>query len=277
MQIEILIESDLDARMMYLLMRVADRWRALGLDVKTRRLTEPPGSADISFLHVDRSVIGPDLVAPHDRNGPVINARVLDITKRHISKLLCEADDPYDGPVILKSDLNSGGGPERVRTARPDLARRVLRSWRRRLTWRFSRQLGDYEFPVLPNVKAVPGWVWKSESIVVERFVPERDGNFFVTRSWTFLGDRDNVLVKRTRGHVSKAEELVDYTFDESVPPPLRALRETLGFGFGKFDWVIHDGAPILLDANRTPAFYTVTDRHPEMIEALAAGIESLQ
>ena len=29
-------------------------------------------------------------------------------------------------------------------------------------------------------------------------------------------------------------------------------LREQMGFDYGKFDYVIHEGKPILLDANKT-------------------------
>lgn len=37
------------------------------------------------------------------------------------------------------------------------------------------------------------------------------------------------------------------------MPPELRAERERLDFDFGKFDFVVHEGEPLLLDANRTP------------------------
>lgn len=275
MHIEILVESDFDAQSAYLLLRVAEEWRENGHRVSTRRLENAPGQADVSFLHVDRSLISPEMVAPHERNGRLINARTLDITKRKISSMICAPDDPYDGPVILKSNLNSGGGPERVRAPRATVVKRVFQSWRRKLPWRLARQLGDYEFPVLANKRAVPAWVRRSDRIVVERFVPEMDGTLFVTRYWTFLGDRENVMVKRSKGHVGKAEDLVDYTFEEDVPEALRALRDSLGFGFGKFDFVMHDGEPVLLDANRTPAYGHVTAKHPEIIETLASGIEA--
>ena len=29
-------------------------------------------------------------------------------------------------------------------------------------------------------------------------------------------------------------------------------LRQELGFDYGKFDYVVHDGRPVLLDANKT-------------------------
>jgi len=45
------------------------------------------------------------------------------------------------------------------------------------------------------------------------------------------------------------------------VPAALRAERQRLGFDYGKFDFVIHDGEPVLLDANRTPWAARPADR----------------
>jgi hypothetical protein len=37
------------------------------------------------------------------------------------------------------------------------------------------------------------------------------------------------------------------------VPDELRERRTRLGFDYGKFDFVLHDGKPVLFDANFTP------------------------
>jgi hypothetical protein len=37
------------------------------------------------------------------------------------------------------------------------------------------------------------------------------------------------------------------------VADALRAERARLGFDYGKFDFISHDGRPILFDVNRTP------------------------
>ena len=40
----------------------------------------------------------------------------------------------------------------------------------------------------------------------------------------------------------------------EQIPPEpeVRALREKLGFDYGKFDFVVHGGRPVILDVNKT-------------------------
>ena len=67
-----------------------------------------------------------------------------------------------------------------------------------------------------------------------------------------FLGPRERCTRFVTEDRISKAAGVLSYEPTE-VPPKLRAERERLGFDFGKFDFVMHDGEPVLLDANRTP------------------------
>jgi hypothetical protein len=49
--------------------------------------------------------------------------------------------------------------------------------------------------------------------------------------------------------------------------------REALGFDYGKFDYVEHDGEPILLDANKTPTFRG--DPEAQRVRWLSSGIEA--
>jgi hypothetical protein len=66
------------------------------------------------------------------------------------------------------------------------------------------------------------------------------------------MGPRERCNRVVTASPISKAADVLSYG-PVDVPPQLRAERERLNFDFGKFDFVIHDGEPILLDANRTP------------------------
>jgi hypothetical protein len=58
------------------------------------------------------------------------------------------------------------------------------------------------------------------------------------------------------------------------VPDEIRAERERLGFDFGKFDFVIHDGRPILLDANKTPSTPADSPAVAPLYAYLAEGID---
>ena len=57
----------------------------------------------------------------------------------------------------------------------------------------------------------------------------------------------------------------------------LRAERERLGFDYGKFDYVIHRGTPVLLDANRTPGNPRSLQEHVKKGALnLAEGLDAL-
>ncbi len=61
------------------------------------------------------------------------------------------------------------------------------------------------------------------------------------------------------------------------VPDDLRLRRAELGFDFGKFDFVIHEGRAVLLDANRTPSRPpNLSSSQQREISSLADGFERL-
>jgi len=61
-----------------------------------------------------------------------------------------------------------------------------------------------------------------------------------------------------------------------AVPDELRAERSRLGFDYGKFDFVVHEGRAILLDANRTPSAPPPSPEVDASNVHLAGGIDSL-
>jgi len=65
---------------------------------------------------------------------------------------------------------------------------------------------------------------------------------------------------------------MVRYEIHRDAPSEIEALRERMGFDYGKFDYVIHEGRVILLDANKTPTFQG--DANAPHLRELALGIE---
>lgn len=51
----------------------------------------------------------------------------------------------------------------------------------------------------------------------------------------------------------------------DEPPPELVAFRRQWRLDYGKIDYVVHDGAVVILDVNRTP-----TSRRNERIESMA-------
>ena len=274
MRIEIAIESDLDIAPMYLVNRLAEAWRETGHTVRVRSLSEPSRGPDVALLHVDRSVIPRSVVARLGYECPLVNGDVLDITKRRVSRQLVTRRDGYDDQVIVKTNDNYFGLPERWRTPQPGRVRRLLGRAARRVFPSHDRSFVEKEYPIYPHPGAVPPWVWRSRRHVVERFTPERDGEFFVLRNWLFLGDREVSIICWSRAPIVKATNVERYELEGSVPEELRTLRRELGFDYGKFDWVLANGKPVLLDGNRTPTVQQRTDRLPGVVADLARGIE---
>jgi hypothetical protein len=183
---------------------------------------------------------------------PLVNGRALDISKRVVSHNLVTLSDTYAGPVIVKTNDNYYGllsVPKRRAQVLIDVFRRVASD----RTWRFLRALPRTHYPVLPSKAEIPSWVWRRGDLVVERFLPEIEDGLYVLRCWIFLGKREYVVKFFGREPVVKAGSAVRYEYLDEVPDSLRVERERLGFDFGKFDYVQHEGRAVLLDANKTP------------------------
>jgi hypothetical protein len=271
----------------YRLWAMVSNWRARGIRVE---LLFGPGQrakaleCDVLFPHVDLSYL-PDpywnLMQEHPR---VVNRRVRDIRKHVISRQRVGPDDPWDGPVIIKTTNNCGGftdawfgpanGPSLIRRARTRLGRIdwiedwcVRRGWAKTLT----------KYPILPSLRDVPRAVFASPDLVVEKFIPERDGSQYVMRMWIVMGDRsigrilrsDDPYVKNSNGALGEFHE---------PPPGLAERRKELDLDYGKMDFVMHAGRAVLIDVNVTP---TVTgDARSEQYRALnedfSRGIEAV-
>lgn len=200
--------------------------------------------ADAAILHVDASRVPADLLAYAATFPVCLNLGAADITKRAISGALLARGEAWPGPVISKSNLNCGGVPELVYNHEATLR-------------------GEPEpFPGLSAVQAytvhgspaeVPAAAWEDPDLVLERFIPEPDPDGYALRFWVFCGEREHCNRYVSPEPFVKGSNVIRR---EPVPVPeeLRARRRELGFDFGKFDFVLHEGRAVLLDANKTPS-----------------------
>jgi hypothetical protein len=233
-------------------------WQPAGIEVVVQQGLRDPPEADLALLHIDLTVIPSDYLALAARYPRCLNLAVRDISKRHISRNLVTADDGYDGPVIVKTDRNYGGRPERALWLAEGGRGRRAREWLyRRLPSAWTGRLRDDAYRVFDRKCEVPAWVWRSPGLVVERLLTDRHGDRALMFQWYFFGTADCVVPVYGPG------QFVDFqrqdTIDRQkphreVPEELRQRRRELGFDFGKLDFVLCDGKAVLLDANRTPA-----------------------
>jgi len=256
----------------YFLALLIECWQAAGIEVVLLFGAEQFVPADILILHVDMTVI-PEAYCTLARRYPlVINGGVTDISKRAVSSQILGPEDPYSGPVIVKTNLNAGGIPERTlawRTPWRRLTGKILKN----LPWALTGALHPHAYPVFPDLHSVPRLAWRNPRLVVEKFRPEREGELYCVRHWVFFGDREFNYRAFSPEPVVKAGNTVHREWKMPVPDELRALRTKLGFEYGKFDYVVVDGETLLLDANRTPTI--LPGKGKVLAEELADGLHA--
>lgn len=251
----------------YVIAKLAAHWKSWGHPVTmgpTKTLDQ-----GIGIMHFDQTKVSPELVP--EANLPVLNRSVLDISKNLFSTLRIYPDDTWTGPVIIKSILNFFGMPEKY-ASRPGFFERRRREIAQR-SWRLARMLPDQDYPVLKNIANVPGWVWKREDLIVEKFLPEKDGDLYSIRGWLFFGDRGYTYRLFSKSPVVKVATTIHHEILDHVPPELEILRKKHGYDFGKFDYVEIDGRPVVIDMNKTPTSRSEPDS-PRILH-LAEGIYS--
>lgn len=248
----------------YMMHAFAEHWRQRGHRVHIHHGVDDPPAGDLAVVHVDLTVVPQAYRRLAARYPRALNSRVLDVSKSRFSQDLLDRYADWIGPVIVKTEANYGGKPEQ-------LYRSVAEA---------TGQQADFDagpvaesYPVYAALREVPEVVWRTPGLVVERFLPERDGQDYCLRVWTFLGDRERSVRWRAAEPIVKAHNMTGRDMVE-VPDEIRAWRERLGFDFGKFDYVRYGERWVLFDVNRTPS-YPRASVGPNPLDALSQGIES--
>ncbi len=234
-----------------LLSHILPYWRAEGRTITVHQGLRPPPRADACLLHVDLTRVPDDYLALMEDFPIRLNERTADISRRRVSGNLVARDDAYDGPVIVKTNLNYYGRPEAYLRSRTEVAAAWLAE---RLPARWTRRLPGGQYFVLPDKAAVPPWIWRAPGLVVERFFGARGGVRNRVELWYFLGKRGVVSPIAGNSEVLRSgHNAEDLPLEETVTEAAHARRAALGFDYGKFDVIeASDGAHVI-DANRTP------------------------
>ena len=265
----------------YLVDALGEVWQRRGLQVSYVYGIKDRREADLLIPHVDLTHTPPQYLEYLQSFPAVVNREVVDISKRRISANLLRGDEDYRGPVIVKTDNNSGGQPEYWprRRRHPVLAR----VWRRAvplgervfgqyLAWRGSLRT----YPIYHSLAEVPAGVFRNRALVVEKFLPEREGDRYFMRHYLCLGDHTRSV--RVAGSEPLLKRAACEPVDEGleVPEPVRSMRRRLGLDYGKIDYTIHAGEVVILDVNRTPTGPGTPEAEARTVGDLADGIWSL-
>lgn len=241
---------------------LAKIWSASGYRVLHHSGTHHPPSADIVFLHVDKTIVPEEYAQCVSRYPVAINGKALNITRTIYSTARLKKDDGYEGPVIVKTVHNYGGLPEhRSVSFRIPLITRFMKfdesSVRRPMgtCWRNKTFLDPLEYPIFEHKDCLPSDVWENKNLIVEKFIPEKEGDVYFVRYWQFLGDKSITGRFGSKHPIVKYHRRVTEVLPIDVPEELVLWREKLHLDYGRFDYLMHEGKPVLLDANKTQGF----------------------
>ncbi len=236
----------------YLIELMADLWQDRGADVVDIIGTDTRVPVDLLLLHVDLSVV-PEAYRRFAEDHPcVLNSSAVDIRKRSYLDDLVGSEGVSSGPVIVKSNLNHAGLPERLLAAPRSGLGRLTDGIGRRIRRRLGlvdeiRYKSDYE--ILPDRESVPARRFEDGS-VVQRFRPERRDGEFVLREYYFLGDVEVLSMEIGSDPVLTTGRQVEHRI-ASPPPEVRAVRDRLNLDYGKIDFACPEGDVVVYDANK--------------------------
>jgi hypothetical protein len=227
----------------YLIFDVLQELRRRGHEIVLQQGLANRAFGDVAVLHVDATVTPPDYV-DYARSFPLcLNVTPADISKRAISGALLSREDGWPGPVIVKTDLNHSGFAERRHNRHAQRAGKPAP---------FPDAPEATEYEVYEGLDEVPAGVFGNPDLIVERFIPEPEPDGYAMRFWVFCGSESRCTRYVSPQRMVKAKDTIRRE-PVMVPEEMQALRKKLGFDYGKFDFVMHEGKAVLLDANKTP------------------------
>lgn len=263
----------------YFLKWLVAAWRADGHRVHVQESPAAAAAADLVVCHLDATSVDPRRTAALADHPRVVNRSNADIAKRRISRQLVSRPADHDGPVIVKTDRNHGGVPERRRTREGSFLGRCADRLRRALPWPVSGALLPGDYRVYSHPSLVPWPVWRNPALVVEKFLPERgpEGGYRL-RHHFFFGSRQCDYLLTSGREIVKSNRVSACAPVPATPGALPALRTALALDYGRIDYVLHGEQPVIFDVNRTPAFSLLNSGfpHEEVGRHLAAGLADL-
>jgi hypothetical protein len=140
-------------------------------------------------------------------------------------------------------------------------------------SWQNVDMINPLRYPILECKERVPTGAWENKNLIIERFLPEKDGGLFFLRYWIFLGDNGWSGRFGAKTPIVKFHHMV--TEDEVIPIPdeLKSLREKMGIDYGRLDYVEHNGEIVLFDVNKTIGGAHHLDKYALQLDSLAYGM----
>ena len=225
-------------------------WQERGHTVRFLFGTRNVEPADVCILHVDLSIVPAEYLEFAAQYSRILNDRLPDIRKSVVSRNLVHEPEDWSGPVIVKTDLNFGGWPERM-LGSTRLSYPLLRL-ARHSGLPFGKIVDHGRYRIYPGFGQVPQKYLNDPFYVLERFLPEIHDSLYCVNYFKFFGDRYECTRRYSERPVIISSNVVRSEVIEP-PPEILEARSSLGLDFGKIDFSISAHGVHILDVNRTP------------------------
>ena len=190
-----------------------------------------------------------------------------------MTTVLVVDDEPIVRDVVVRYLRRDGF--DTLEAGDGETARELDVAWRK-VPWTISGMIRCEQYPIYDNPRKVPPPVWKNERLVVEKFLPEREGDLYCLRQYIFLGTSEINTRAISKDPRVKSRGVVRREILDSTPAEVREFRAALGFDYGKFDYVVHGDDVIIFDVNRTFTYdpESRAGSATSLLMTLADGIE---
>ena len=226
-------------RRLYLISQHAAIWTEEGHQVRHFRDARAAMRwSDLIIVHADASEVK-SIVAPLVDHRLVLNLGVSDIRKSTMSDLVLHSGDPCTGPVVVKTNLNNRGLPERWLLLKSGFAH-------------WDSVLRSRGYLLFPSLSDVPGDLRNHPAIVVERFEAQSENGHFMTASATFFGDEVSCVRLTASTWQVKQQEAFAWERLDEVPIEVTNKRRALGLDYGKIDFTTNETGTHIFDVNKT-------------------------
>lgn len=231
-------------------------WQDDGIDVVHVFGTKHFIPADLAILHVDLSIVPDEYLEFAQQYPIVLNGKVKDIRKSTFSNHILHRDDSYEGKVIIKSDLNYAGKPER------NMQNSFIAMMIRRIGLKLDKSGlrghspgvhfdSPSDYLILDSPNQIHREWFEMKDIVIEKFLPEINNGYYCIRNYFFLGNNSHCILRKATHPIVNSRSTISIE-PVDVHPEIVAIRKKLYFDYGKFDYVVHENVPVLLDINKT-------------------------
>ncbi|MEQ9467660.1 MAG: hypothetical protein RLN88_09620 [Ekhidna sp.] len=249
-------------RCSYLINHLIRLWAKEDFAIIIIKGIKPKPEVDILINHIDLTIIPPEYQEYMDRHPKVINGKIRDISKRHISNHLLESRTTYEGPVIVKPNLNAGGLAEIAKSIPDGLVK---------LRDQLINQQKNITYSIFNSLSDVPEMIFSNDEFIVEKFLPEVEDDVYYLRVCSFLGDKYVCSRVGSKEPIVKGASVISRELLEPPAEILAYIKERK-FDYGKFDFCIHQGEVILFDTNKTPGDSPYNEDNAKI---LAGGIRA--